>query len=313
MRFNKREIEVRSSDGKNTLRGTAYIPEGEVRGLFHLVHGMTEYIGRYDEFMSQIASSGFVCFGFDNLGHGKTAKESDLGFIAERQGYKYLVEDVKIFADQIRKEYPNAPYILMGHSMGSFIVRLHAAKYGELIDKLIICGTAGKNPAAAAGLLLCNIIKSVRGARAVSPFIESIAFGAYNKRFEGLSQYDWLTKDRSIIEKYEQDKYCTFHFTVSAMHDLITLISLCNDKRWFNNMRADMPILLVAGDMDPVGNYGKGVYEVYQNLIKSGHQDVSIKLYKNCRHEIHNDSCKQQMLDDILKFTIHNAQFTMHN
>ncbi len=303
MRFNKREIEVRSSDGKNTLRGIAYVPEGEVRGLFHLVHGMTEYIGRYDELMSQIAASGFVCFGFDNLGHGKTAKESDLGFIAEKDGYKYLIEDVKIFADQIRKEYPNVPFILMGHSMGSFIVRLYAAKYGELIDKLIICGTAGKNPAAAAGLLLCRIIKAVRGPRAISPFIENIAFGAYNKRFEGLSQYDWLTKDRSIIEKYEQDKYCTFHFTVSAMHDLITLISLCNDKRWFNEMRADMPILLVSGDMDPVGNYGKGVREVYQSLIKSGHRDVAIKLYENCRHEIHNDTCKEQMLDDILKFT----------
>ena len=307
MEFERFEKKVPSSDGKNTLVGTVYVPKGKIKGLFHLVHGMTEYVDRYEPLMSQIAAAGFVCFGFDNLGHGRTAKDDkELGFIASKDGYKYLVDDVKAFADEVRKDCPDLPYTLMGHSMGSFIVRLHAAKYGESVDKLIICGTAGKNPAAKMGLALCSMIKKIRGERAVSPLLEGIAFGAYNKRFEGDSKYEWLTNDREIISKYEQDKYCTFHFTASAMHDLISLIYLCNKNECFSGIKSDMPILLIAGDMDPVGNYGKGVEEVYNNFKTSGHTNVNLKLYKDCRHEIHNDNCKEEMAEDILKFIMYN-------
>lgn len=302
MGFKRQEKKVLSSDGKNTLSGVVYIPDGEIKGLFHLVHGMTEYIDRYTELLSTITNAGYVCFGFDNLGHGKTAREGDLGFIASKDGWKYLVDDVSVFADEIRSEYPNIPYILMGHSMGSFIVRLHAAKYGHLVDKLIICGTGGNNPAAPAGLLLCNIIKALRGERAISPLIENMAFGAYNKRFEGNSKYDWLTKDTEIINKYANDKYCTFHFTASAMHDLIKLNHLCNSKKWYDDIHIDLPILLISGDMDPVGNYGKGVRQVYDRLKATGHNNATVKLYENCRHEIHNDSCRSEMAEDILKF-----------
>lgn len=302
MKFTVSKKQVLSSDQKNSLAGVMYIPDGEIKGIFHLVHGMTEYIGRYAPLFESLASAGYLCVGFDNLGHGYTAREEDLGFIASKNGWSYLVDDVKLFADNIKSDYPDLPYILMGHSMGSFITRVAVARYHELADKYICCGTAGKNPAASAGIALCNIVKAFKGERAISPFLENMAFGAYNKRFEDNTKYEWLTKDRNIIEKYAKDKYCTFHFTVSAMRDLMTLLKICNSKKCFNDTQNDLPILLIAGDMDPVGNYGKGVKEVYDNFKAFGKSNISIILYKNCRHEIHNDSCKEQMTNDILKF-----------
>lgn len=302
MKFDIVEKKLLSSDQKNTLSGVMYIPNGDIRGIFHLVHGMTEYIGRYQPLFESLASAGYLCCGFDNLGHGNTACEEDLGFIASKNGWQFMVDDVKLFADSIKSEYPNLPYILMGHSMGSFITRISVSRYPDLADKYICCGTAGANPAAAAGLLLCNIIKAFRGERAISPFLENMSFGSYNKRFDGVTKYEWLTKDREIIDKYSKDKYCTFHFTVSALKDLMTLLKLCNGKDCFNNTKPELPILLIAGDMDPVGNYGKGVKQVYNNFKASGKTDVTMFLYENCRHEIHNDSCKTQMTEDILKF-----------
>lgn len=293
---------VPSTDGENMLHGTLFVPNGDIRGIFHLVHGMTEYIGRYAPLFEKLSSAGYLCVGYDNLGHGNTAKEGDLGFIAAKSGDKYLIDDVNAFAECIKSAYPNLPYYLMGHSMGSFITRLAVEKFPHLADKYIICGTSGKNAAAGIGLLLCNTTKLLRGARAISPALENIAFGAYNKRFEGLSKYDWLTKDRDIIDKYANDKFCTFHFTVSALGDLIRMTKSCNSKRWFKNIKQDLPILIVSGDMDPVGNYGKGVREVYNRLKAAQKSDVTLFLYENCRHEIHNDSCREQLTEDILRF-----------
>jgi len=302
MKFNVIDKKILSSDQKNTLSGVMYIPDGDIRGIFHIVHGMTEYIGRYAPLFENLASAGYLCVGFDNLGHGNTARKEDLGFIASKNGWAYMVDDVKLFADSIKSDYPDLPYFLMGHSMGSFITRIAVSKYADLADKYICCGTAGKNPVANMGLLLCNIIKAVYGERAVSPFMESIAFGSYNKRFDGDTKYEWLTKDREIIKKYAQDKFCTFHFSVSAMHDLITLIKICNGKKCFVNTRNDLPIFLIAGDMDPVGNYGKGIKEVYNKYKTFGNTNIKMFLYEDCRHEIHNDTCKEQMTEDILKF-----------
>ena len=301
MSTQKIEKQVLSSDGIHMLKGVVYLPTGTPQGIFHLVHGMTEYIGRYDALLSLIASAGFVACAFDNLGHGETAAENERGFIAEKDGYKYLIDDVMVFGNAVKADFPDVPYYLMGHSMGSFIVRLTAEKYQKEIDRLIICGTGGPNPAAQAGLLLCDIIKAVKGPRAYSDFIENIAFGAYNRRFPGGGKYEWLTKDEAIKTAYAADPLCTFRFTVSALKDLIKLNALCNRKKWFKNVRKDMPILIISGEDDPVGDYGKGVTTVYKKL-KSNGCNVTMRLYKDCRHEIHNDTCKEESAQDILKF-----------
>lgn len=302
MSFEIKMLEVKSTDNIHTLRGKIFIPDGEIKGLFHLVHGMTEYIDRYDHLMSFLAENGYVVFGYDHLGHGRTAENDDeLGFIAHREGWKYLVNDVAVFTKAVKKMYPLLPTILMGHSMGSFVSRLVAEKYKDEYNKFIFCGTGGPNPAASAGLLLIKILKTFKGEKHKSKFIYNIAFGSYNKRFDGDTPYEWLTKDREVITKYSADKYCNFQFTVSAMGDLMNLLSKCNRGAWFNAIDNAKPILLIAGDSDPVGSYGKGVQKVYNKLSKKG-KKAEIKLYENCRHEIHNDSCKDEMFSDILKF-----------
>lgn len=293
---------VTSTDNIHTLVGRIYIPSDEIKGLFHIVHGMTEHIERYDPLMSYLAEHGFVAFGFDNLGHGKTAKDdSELGFFAHTNGWKYLVDDVYEYEKAVKNLFPEKKLILFGHSMGSFIARLAAESFSGNFEKLIICGTSGRNPMAAAGLLLTQAIKFIKGEKHISKTVYNMAFGSYNKRYSSDGEHGWLTKEKVFTEKYARDKFCTFKFTVSAMHDLIKLCALCNNKHWFKNIRKDMPIFLISGDGDPVGNYGKGVKEVYNKLVESN-ANVKMKLYENCRHEIHNDTCRAEVFSDILNF-----------
>ncbi|MBR0467023.1 MAG: alpha/beta fold hydrolase [Clostridia bacterium] len=302
MDFTKTTIKMPSSDKIHTLKGVIYLPNGTHKGVFHLVHGMTEHIGRYDWFMSTLAQNGYIVAGYDNLGHGHSVNnDSELGFIAKKKGYKLLAEDVYLFGEKLRKNNKGLPFILMGHSMGSFIVRLAAALHPEGIDKLIICGTGGPNPMAPIGLLLADILALFKGKKAFSPLLDNMAFGKYNDGFEGRHDYEWLTKDQDIIEKHKDDKYCHFNFSISAMHDLVKLNYLTNKPKYIKKLRDDMPIFLVSGSDDPVGDKGKGVNKVYVNYKKYG-KDVKMKIYENCRHEIHNDTCKDEMIEDLLEF-----------
>lgn len=300
-----KDFKVKSSDGIHTLAGVVYMPEGEAKGLFHIVHGMTEHIARYDRFMRDVASEGYICFGYDNLGHGHTVNDdSELGYIAKKNGWDLLCRDVKVFSDAVREEHgKDLPYILMGHSMGSFVARLAAEKY-VTPDKLVIMGTGGANPAAGAGLAVIGMIKLFCGDRHFSPLVDNLAFGSYNKKFGGGTPADpkpWLTNDEETRSKYYADKYCTFNFTVSAMGDLIRVMKYSNRGAWYKNLRRDLPVLLVSGEDDPVGNYGKGIVEVAQKLKAQG-LDAEYILYKGARHEILNDFTYDCVKTDILKF-----------
>ncbi len=302
MSFEIKEMTVKSTDNIHTLVGRIYIPEGEPKGLLQVVHGMTEHIERYDGIMSYAAQNGYVAFGFDNLGHGKTAKDnSELGFIAHKDGWKYLVNDVNTFAVAVKQSYPDKDCILFGHSMGSFIARIAAESFVDGYQKLIICGSGDKNLFADAGLMLTDIIRLFYGEKHISKAVHKMAFGSYNKGFEGNSSREWLTKDSAVIAKYDSDKFCNYDFTVSAMHDLITLNKMSNRKEWFAKIRKDMPIFVISGACDPVGNYGKGVENFYNKLITAG-CNAKLKLYENCRHEILNDTCREEVLFDIMHF-----------
>ena len=306
MSYIKREFKAPSSDGIHTLAGMVYVPEGEAKGFFHIVHGMTEHITRYDRIMSDLADAGYICFGYDHLGHGKTVKDkSELGYIAKKKGYDLLCRDVLVFSDAVRGELDpekKLPYYLMGHSMGSFVVRLATEKYARP-DKLIVMGTGGSNPAAGAGIALIEIIKLFKGDKHISKLIYDLAFGGYNNKFkndENASSQSWLSTDLEIRKKYMEDDYCTFKFTVSAMGDLMRLLKYSNRAAWFKKL-PKIPVLLVAGENDPVGNYGKGVLEVENKLGKRGH-DVKCVLYKGARHEILNDFCYDEVKGDIIDF-----------
>ena len=293
---------VLSSDSIHSLVGKVYLPEGEVKGFYHVVHGMTEHIGRYDSFMRTLAEEGYITFGYDHLGHGNTARDdSELGFISECSGDDLLAHDVAMFYTAMVEEYGDHPYYLMGHSMGSFIVRMAVKKYVTPC-KLIVMGTSGPNPIAGAGLLVCKLIRKIKGSKHISSLIDTLAFGSYNSHFaDEDDERAWLTKDLNVRRKYDADKFCTFKFTVAAMHDLISLNLDCNKDEWFSAVAKKMPILLTSGEDDPVGDYGKGI-RICEEKLKACGADVTVKLYANNRHEILNDSCRDEAIKDILDF-----------
>lgn len=291
-----------STDGVHTLKGKIYVPEGQPKAVFHVVHGMTEHIGRYDTFLREMAEEGYVCVAYDNLGHGLTANDDgELGYIAKKDGWKFLADDVNAVGTAMKGEYGGIPYYLMGHSMGSFIVRVAAANYPDLPDKLVVMGTGGPNPASKAALGLINTIKLFKGDKHISPAIENLAFGEYNKGFGDGSNGDWLSKNPEVRRVYNADKFCHYHFTVSAMHDLVKLNDVANSATWFKKIDKSLPILLVSGGDDPVGDHGKGVTEVYNRLKKRG-ANVTLKLYDDNRHEILNDTAREKTIADIKQF-----------
>ena len=310
MAVTKREFKVLSSDKKHKLAGVIYLPEGEAKGFFHIVHGMTEYMGRYERFMQDMAASGWICFGYDHLGHGHTAiDDRELGYIAKKDGWKILVKDVEVFAEAVFAEYggrrAGMPYCLMGHSMGSFIVRLAAEMYVKP-DRLIIMGTGGSNPLSPAGIALAETVKLFKGDKHISKLVGDLAFKDYNSKFADElknAPAPWITTNFDVRKKYAADKFCTFKFTVSAMCDLFRLLQYSNRGAWYKKLSADIPVLLVSGEDDPVGNYGKGVFEVYQKLkANSARARVDCILYEGARHEILNDFTYGTVKKDIIEF-----------
>ena len=303
----KKVFHVQSGDGVHTLSGVVYEPSGTPKGFFHVVHGMTEYIARYNRLMKALAEEGYLCFGYDHLGHGGTVRDqSELGYIAKKDGWKLLVRDVKVFSDAVIAVYggkKKLPYYLMGHSMGSFVARL-AAETCVRPDALIIMGTGGPNPAAGVGLALIGGIKATRGERYISPMIDKLAFGSYNDRFGGGTEEDpnpWLTTDAEVRARYNADPLCSYKFTVSAMGDLITLTKQANRGAWYKNLSVRIPVLMLSGEDDPVGDYGKGVRAVEKKLKATQHT-VECILYSGARHEILNDFCYDEVKRDILDF-----------
>lgn len=302
MNVQTKSFRVSSTDQAHTLAGVVYIPDGNPVGILQVVHGMTEYIGRYDRFMREMAEAGFVVCGHDHLGHGQTADPSEWGYIAKKNGWDILCRDAKAFGEAVRNEYGQGlPYVLMGHSMGSFVARLTAERYAKP-DALIIMGTGGPNPAAGVGIALTRLIKTFRGGRHVSKLVYMLAFGGYVKPFKDEQDiYAWLSTDRTVRDRYREDPLCTFPFTVSAMGDLIRLTKESNRAAWFKALPSDLPILLVSGKDDPVGGMGKGVETVRRKLQKAGKQ-VTCHLYEGYRHEILNDVCYDRVVRDIQDF-----------
>ncbi len=309
MAVKKQELKILSTDGTHKLASVVFLPTCQPVGFFQVVHGMTEYIGRYERFMTDMAERGWICFGHDHLGHGHSVNDaSELGFIAHENGADLLQRDVKKVADTIIKHYTPAgkklPYILMGHSMGSFVVRLAVEKKYVAPNRLIVMGTGGPNPVAGVGLVLIKIIKKLRGERHISKLLENVAFGNYNDAWGGGTDYDtdpWLTSIQSVRMRYYEDPLCSFKFTTSAMGDLVTLTKEANRKEWFKNMPKNLPVLLVAGQDDPVGDFSEGVEKVHNGLLKAGVKS-EMKIYENARHEILNDISYNDVVRDILAF-----------
>lgn len=292
------ERRIPSCDGIHQLYCRVHMPDGKPLGLIHVAHGMTEHISRYDGFMRKMAEEGFICYGYDHLGHGYTANDdSELGYLGS---WKLLVEDLQNVSRMMKSEYGSLPCYLIAHSMGSFIARCAASP--RIWKKVIFMGTGGPTPATKAGLAVIRAKIKKDGEHATPPEIEGMVFGSYRKRFKDEDDIiAWISTKKDVRDSFRQDKFCTFHFTLNGFYTLLKLHTLCNSKTWFKNVGSTLPILLISGSDDPVGNYGKGVTMVYKTLKANG-KNVKMKLYKGCRHELLNDFRKDEVTADILKF-----------
>lgn len=289
-----------SSDGTTQISGLAYIPLGKPKGILQISHGMCEYIGRYHRFMADMANNGFIVCGHDHLGHGESSPEDQYGYFGEKDGYKNLVEDLHRMTLLIKDKFEPLPYFLLGHSMGSFITRLYISQYSEELDGVIICGTGGPNPMSKFGTTLSRLTAAVKGPYHRSSALDRMAFGSFNKKFSpARTSKDWLTRDEAIVDTYLNDKKCMFLFTACGFRDLTTLSTLANQAAWYESLNRSLPMLLISGTMDPVGNYGKGVKKVFDRLKNAGIRDVSLRLYPGARHELLNETNYQEVFDDI--------------
>lgn len=302
MSFIHKEISLPSTDGKNTLHAEMFLPsEGKARCVVQISHGMMDYIGRYRGLAEALCSSGIALAGNDHLGHGDSVSTpEDYGFFASRGGYDFVIGDLKKMNDLIRSELPGVPVVLLGHSMGSFIARLYALKYKDSIDALIIHGTAGPNPATGAGKLLVKLLRAIKGERHRSRFICSLADGGYNKGFDPAEgDGAWLTRDPSMVADRVGNPKNDFIFTLAGYEDLFNFLGDCNAPSWFGEFPKDLHTLVISGEEDPVGGFGKGVRYVYDNLKKNG-ADVELKLYKGARHELFNETNRKEVFADLI-------------
>ena len=304
MNYLHKDITFPSSDGKNTIHAELFVPsDNNIKGVVQIAHGMMDYIGRYKGMAEALCANGIAIAGNDHLGHGDTVSTpDDYGFFASKNGYNYVIDDVKKMNDLIRSEIPGVPVILLGHSMGSFISRLYAIRYADSIDGLIIHGTAGPNPATGAGLLLVKIMRAFKGERYRSKFICSLADGGYNKGFDPADGPNaWLTRDPSRVADRIGNPKNDFIFTLAGYEDLFNFLGDCNDAKWFREFPSTLRTLVVSGEDDPVGGFGKGVRYVYDNLKKNG-ADVELKLYPGARHELFFETNRDEVFSDLIKW-----------
>lgn len=299
------EVRFPSSDGKNTIYAEIYSPKcGEARGVVQLAHGMIDYTGRYTRLAQFLTENGFIFAGNHHLGHGKSAaSKEDLGHFADKEGYGYVIEDVHLMNKHLHAAYPTLPVILLGHSMGSFISRLYVEKYPNSVSGVIIHGTGGPNPLVGVGKALAGIIRRIYGPRHRSELINSMAFGSYNSKFPKEEGHNaWLTRDLERVKDRDTDEFTSFKFTVSSYIDLFSFLADSNSGAWFKSYPKALPTLIMSGDMDPVGNYGKGPRHIYKQLLINGASDVKLKMYEGARHELFNEFNSDEVFADILEW-----------
>lgn len=286
------EIKIKSTDNIHELYVLCWEPDEKPIGIFQISHGMTEFVERYDRFASYLTEKGFVVIGNDHLGHGKSVNSQDeWGYFGKDSTHETVVNDLKQVRDFACKQFPGIPYVLFGHSMGSFLAAEYACKYSDTIDKLILSGTGYTNPATR---IMCKLMVKVstlmHGDQYKSKVLDTCIFGNYNKKEKNpLTPQDWLTRDRDILNRYLDTPACTFKFSNNGFNVLIGVVDYVHRLKNLNKIRKNLPVLFIAGTMDPVGNYGRGVTKISKKYRKAGVKDVTLILIEDDRHEILNE------------------------
>ena len=278
-----------------------WLPDDEKpRAVVQLVHGMAEHIDRYDDTARALTDAGYAVVGHTQIGHGKNALIP--GWFSEGDGWQHLLNDIHLIRTLAQERFPALPYFILGHSMGSFLVRCYLTIHGEGLTAAVLSGTGDfDNKTVSAGRLVAKIVCALGGAKKPSALINQLAFASNNKPFEpARTPFDWLSRDEKQVDRYVMDPACGFLFTGAGYRDLFTGILRMNDEQAMRRIPRELPLLFISGDQDPVGGMGKGVKAVAERMEKVGVQSVDVALYEGARHELFNEINRAEVWRDLI-------------
>lgn len=289
------------SRGGGQLHGCRWAPEGEVKAVVQIIHGIAEHGGRYDGFANFLNSKGILVVAEDHMGHGKSiTAEMPQGYF--NGGWNTAAEDAYRLMQDTMTEFPGVPFILYGHSMGSFLARTILIQHPDSgIAGAVICGTGWMADAVlAAGKAISSLVCRIKGERTPSKQLKAMIFGGYNKKIEHpRTASDWLTRDTESVDAFVADPLCGFVPSCGLLRDMMGGMLYIQDGKNLDRMKKDLPVYFIAGGDDPVGNYGTGVQRCAEEFKKHGMEHVDVRIYPLCRHEIHNEINRQEVYENV--------------
>lgn len=286
-----------------TIHGRRWLPDGDATAIVQIAHGMAEHSGRYARFAQALTAAGYAVYAEDHRGHGRTGEAATIGYFADEDGWSKVVEDLDAVTRHALGEHPGLPVALFGHSMGSFLSRDYAVRHGSDLAAVVVCGTAGdQGVLGKAGTVIATVEARVRGRRHPSALMNKLSFGSYNAAFKpARTDFDWLSRDEAEVDKYIADPLCGFVCTSGFYGDMLGGLARVNNDKVVAGFPSDLPTLVISGGQDPVGGkQAAGVNGVADQLRRSGVADLTTKLYPGARHELLNETNRDEVTTEVL-------------
>ena len=300
--MNTKEFIISSSSDGLALSALLIQPDTALKGVIVILHGMAEHKERYVDFMQACVKVGYAALIYDHRGHGESVcSKDDYGYFYEEDAC-YIVEDVKDVINYVRQAFPSVPVILFAHSMGTLVARLYCKKYDDTIDKLILSGPVVKNPLVTAALFLTKVLSLCFGKYHRSHFIQSLAFGEYDRKFEGTHENRWLSENLHNVMAYNVEEKDGFIFTLNGFKNLFLMVKRTFDGKGWEVKNSNLPILFLAGENDPVIGSVQQLHQAEDDMRKQGYDRMEEKIYPHMRHEILQEEKKDTVIHDILEF-----------
>lgn len=294
-----------SADGRTIIDAVKWIPEsGKYHAILQISHGMIEYIDRYKLFAEFLNNHGYLVVGHNHLGHGESVvSEEEWGYFSEKDAPDVLIKDMHTLRTIVQSENTDLPYFMLGHSMGSYLLRRYLTVYNDNLRGAIIVGTGCvEDNLSKTGKALCSVMAKFLGWHHRSKLVKSLTFGGPYKKFDmdgSHPENSWLTRDENIVKAYYADPRCCFMFTLNGYHMLMDTVYYDNQMENIQKTPAKLPLFFLSGQEDPVGDLGEGVKKIYNKYEEAGIKDITYKLYENDRHEILNELDKEVVFEDI--------------
>ncbi len=304
MAYTKEQKTFLSKDDTTEIVYYVYTPDKTPKGIFHIIHGMCEYMERYENLAEFLCKNGIVVCGCDQRGHGKSAKtEEDLGFFGQKKGYTFFSKDNESLRLIMREKYKRLPYIMLGHSMGSLILRDYILDYGENIDGAILSGLVREDLPLKQLIRMSEWQAVLKGGKGRSIKLKEAFMKKFDLEFPEKTKGAWLSRDALVGEENAKDSLCNFDFTSRGYNDLARLANEVCYVGWAYDILKSLPIMLMSGSDDPIGNRGKAIDDLFVRLEDAEVNNISMKLYEGARHELVHETNKEEIFADILEWT----------